>query len=70
MAVTSVVMKSFEQLVKRTLTNNIQGLLDPMQFAYQAHRGVDDATVTLFNYLYKHLDCMKTHARLLFVDFS
>lgn len=69
-ALTSVVMKTFEQLVKRIRTNNVQGLLDPMQFAYQANRGVDDATITLFNYLYKLLEGTKTHARLLFVHFS
>ncbi len=69
-ALTSIVMKTFERLVKQILIEKVQSQLDPMQFAYRASRGVDDATITLFNYLYKHLEGIKTHARLLFLDFS
>ncbi len=47
-----------------------QSLLDPLQFAYQARRGVEDAPSTLLNMIMKHLDGRKTHVRLLFVDFS
>ncbi len=43
--------------------------LDPFQFAYRAGRGVEDAVITLLLFLYKHLEGLKTHARLLFVDF-
>ena len=53
-ALTSL-MKCFEQLVKKFLMNEVQDLLDPMQFAYWPNRGVD-ATTTLFNFLYKHLE--------------
>ena len=41
-----------------------------MQFAYRAKRGVSDATITLLNLLFEHLNVSKKHARLLFVDFS
>ena len=41
-----------------------------MQFAYRPNRGVEDATTTLFNFVYKHLEGKKTHVRLLFADFS
>ena len=41
-----------------------------MQFAYRPHRGVEDATVTLMNMLFKHLEGKGTHAQLLFIDFS
>ena len=44
--------------------------LDPLQFAYRIGRGVDDATITLLNLLYRHLEGTKTQARLLFIDFS
>ncbi len=54
-ALTSLVMKTFEQLLKQILTDKVQGLLNPMQFAYQVDRGVDDATTNLLNYLYKDL---------------
>ena len=45
-------------------------MLDPLQFAYRAGRGVEDATLTLLNLIYKHIEGSKTHARVLFVDFS
>lgn len=70
MALTSLVMKVFEWLVKEILMEKVWSQLDLIQFAYRARRGVDDATITLFNYLYKRLEGKQTHARLLFVDFS
>ncbi|KAK3564663.1 hypothetical protein QTP86_024528, partial [Hemibagrus guttatus] len=42
-ALKSVVMKSFERLVLAYLKNITGPLLDPLQFAYQANRPVDDA---------------------------
>lgn len=69
-ALTSLVMKSFEKLVKRELMIKTEHLLDPLQFAYRCNRGVQDATLTLLNLVFKHLDGHKNHARLLFVDFS
>ena len=69
-ALTSVVMKSFERLVKEELLAKTECCLDPLQFAYRAKRGVSDATITLLNLLFKHLEVSKKHARLLFVDFS
>lgn len=33
-------------------------------------RGLEDATITLINYVLKHLEGSKTHAKLLSVDFS
>ena len=69
-ALTSLVMKVFEKLVKKEVLKQVNGLLDPLQFAYQAGRGVEDANLFLINVLVKHLEAPKTHARLLFVDFS
>ena len=31
------------------------GKLDPLQFAYQASKGVDDAKLLILNKVYKHL---------------
>ena len=70
MALTSLIMKQFEKLVKRELVAKTESLLDPLQFAYREGRGVQDATATLLNLVHKHLEGVKTHARLLFVDFS
>ena len=66
-ALTSLIMKQFEKLVKRELVAKTESLLDPLQFAYREGRGVQDATATLLNLVHKHLEGGKTHARLLFV---
>ena len=41
-ALTSLVMKSFERIVKRLLLFRVGGALDPGQFAYRASRGVEE----------------------------
>lgn len=68
-ALTSLVMKSFEKLIKRDLIKT-EHLLDPQQFAYRAGRGVEDATATLLNLAFKQLEGNKNHVKLLFLDFS
>lgn len=69
-ALTSLVMKSFEHLVKKYIVSVTQHLIDPLQFAYQASRGVEDAITTVLHLLHSHLEKPKTHAKILFVDFS
>lgn len=69
-SLTSLVVKSFERIVKTHIINACQQALDPLQFAYRHDRGTDDAAVTLLDYLYMHLEGSKTHARVLFADFS
>ncbi|KAK3526918.1 hypothetical protein QTP86_004715 [Hemibagrus guttatus] len=69
-ALTSVVMKSFERLVLAYLKNIIGPLLDPLKFAYQANRSVDDAVNMGLHFILQHLDKSGTYVRLLFVDFS
>lgn len=50
-ALTSLVMKSFEKLIKAELLKCTEHLIDPLQFAYRTKRGVQDATITLLNYI-------------------
>ena len=69
-ALTSLVMKAFEKLVRNVILMNTQSDLDPFQFAYRPYRGVEDATVSLMNLLLKHLEGKGAHAQLLFIDFS
>ena len=69
-ALTSLVMKSFERLIKSEILLQVEEQLDHLQFAYRPGRGVEDAAVTLLNLLFKHLETPKSHARLLFIDFS
>lgn len=45
-------------------------MLEPLQFAYRAKRGVEDAPAALLNLVLRHLEGNKKHARLLFTDFS
>ncbi len=69
-ALTSLIMKCFEKLVKEVLLAKTKNLLDSLQFAYRTQRGVEDATATLLNLVIKHSEGSKTHAKLLFADFS
>ncbi len=69
-ALTSVVMKSFERLVLAYLKASTGPLLDPMQFAYRANRSVDDAVNMGLHFTLRHLDRPGTYVRILFVDFS
>ncbi len=56
LALTSLIIKSFE---KKNLLPKTKHLLDPLQFAYRSHRGVQDAIIPLLNYIYKHLEGIK-----------
>uniref|UniRef100_A0A8C6PAK0 Reverse transcriptase domain-containing protein n=1 Tax=Nothobranchius furzeri TaxID=105023 RepID=A0A8C6PAK0_NOTFU len=69
-ALTSVVMKSFERLVLPRLKSFTSPLLDPLQFVYRANRSVDDAINLALHFILQHLDSPGTYARILFVDFS
>ncbi|KAK3507296.1 hypothetical protein QTP70_013555 [Hemibagrus guttatus] len=69
-ALTSVVMKSFERLVLSYLKDITDPLLDPLQFAYRANRSVDDAVNMALHFILQHLDSPRSYARILFVDFS
>ena len=70
-ALTSIVMKSFEKLVMKFIKSFIPDGFDPYQFAYKSKHSVDDAVSLALEFLIPHLDRSKpTYARLLFVDFS
>ena len=69
-ALTSLVMKCFEKLVKEEILSVVQPNLDPLQFAYRPGRGVDDATCTLMDFILLHLDDARAFVRLVFIDFS
>ena len=69
-ALTSLIMKVFERIVKEALLTAVQADLDPLQFAYRSGRGVDDAISTLLNMVLTHVEEAKSLARLLFIDFS
>lgn len=62
-ALTSIVMKTFEILVKSEVIMRTQPDMDALQFAYRPHRGVEEATATLLNMIFKYLEGRDTHAR-------
>ncbi len=69
-ALTSVVMKSFERLVLAYLKASTGPLLYPLQFSYRPNRSVDDAVNMGLHFILQHLDRPGTYVRILFVDFS
>ena len=58
------------KLVKSFIIPITETQLDPLQFAYRAGRGVEDAKVFILNKMYIHLDKPTAHAKILFADFS
>jgi hypothetical protein len=69
-ALTSLLAKFMERVVINLITSSVVDKLDPLQFAYRARRGTEDATLTLTNLIAKHLQQPKAYVRILFIDFS
>ena len=69
-ALTSIVMKCFERIVLKIILSQTQHSLDPLQFAYRQNRSTDDATLTVLNNAYIHLEKPGSFVRTLFIDFS
>jgi len=69
-ALTSHVMKVLERLVLAHLRPQVKSSLDPLQFAYQPHVGVDDAIIYLLQRAQSHLDGTGVSVRVTFFDFS
>ena len=55
-ALTSVLCKCMERIICRELITSVSDRLDPLQFAYRAKRGVEDATLTILHTITQHLD--------------
>uniref|UniRef100_A0A667Y6G0 B30.2/SPRY domain-containing protein n=1 Tax=Myripristis murdjan TaxID=586833 RepID=A0A667Y6G0_9TELE len=69
-ALTSHLMKVLERLVLAHLRPQVKERLDPLQFAYQPHLGVDDAVIYLLQRAHMHLDGGGSTVRITFFDFS
>jgi len=69
-ALTSLVMKALERLVLKHIQSIVSSKLDPLQFAYQANRSVDDAVAFALHYVLQHLESPSRYVRLLFIDYS
>ena len=46
-ALMSLVLKTFEHIVEYEILHTVDDMLDLLQFAYRARRGVEDVTATL-----------------------
>ncbi len=69
-ALTPVIIKSFERLVLAYFKDTTGPLLDSLHFAYRANRSVDDAVNMGLHFILQHLARPWTYVRILFVDFS
>ena len=69
-ALTPIVMKSFERLILKSILSYVSPRLDPFQFAYEPNRSTDDVTLTVLQNAYSHLEKPGSLVRILFVDFS
>ena len=67
-ALTSVIMKCFEKLVKDHITSTLPATLDPLQFAY-CPTGPQTIAITLHTAL-SHLDKINSYVGMLFIDYS
>ena len=69
-ALTSVIMKCFERLVKDNNTSTLPDTLDPLQFTYRPNRSTDGAIASPLHTTLTHLDKRNTYVRMLFIDYS
>lgn len=69
-ALTSLVAKNLEKILKEEVLSLVEGKLNALQFGYQTGKGVEDAKIFILDKIYKHLEKPKDDVRLLFADFS
>uniref|UniRef100_A0A669B7J5 Reverse transcriptase domain-containing protein n=1 Tax=Oreochromis niloticus TaxID=8128 RepID=A0A669B7J5_ORENI len=70
-ALTSVVMKVFERLLKNIISSSIPDTTDPLQFAYRPNRSTEDAIAHVLHTTLSHVDKKQgNYVRMLFVDYS
>ncbi len=70
-ALTSIVMKVFERLLKNHICSSIPVTLDTLQFAYRPNRPTDDAISQVLHSSLTHIDGNNgNYVGLLFIDYS
>ncbi len=70
-ALTSIIMKVFERLLKNHICSSIPATLDPLQFAYRPNRSTDDAICQVLHSFVSHIDRKNgNYVRLLFIYYS
>ncbi|KAK3541571.1 hypothetical protein QTP86_031647, partial [Hemibagrus guttatus] len=69
-ALTPVVMKCFENLVRGHIMSLLPQSFDPHQFAYRSNKSMGDAVARALHAALSHLEQQRSYVWLLFVDFS
>ncbi|KAK3564438.1 hypothetical protein QTP86_020370 [Hemibagrus guttatus] len=69
-ALTLIVMKCFERLIRKHIKTQLPPSLDPMKFAYHPNHSMDDAITITLHLALRHLDNKDTYVRMLFIDFN
>ena len=69
-ALTPIMAKCFEKLVRSQLKSCLPTALDPHQFACGTNRSTEDAISTALHSALTHLDSPNSYVRMLFIDFS
>ena len=70
-ALTPIITKCFEKLIRTHISSAFPPGFDPHQFAYRANRSTEDAIATALHSTVSHLEQQgNNYARLLFVDYS
>ena len=69
-ALTSVIMKCFEFLIKLHIQSILPPGFDEYQFAYTKNRSVEDAISINVHEILNHLETSQSYARVLFIDYS
>ncbi|KAK3507142.1 hypothetical protein QTP70_008626 [Hemibagrus guttatus] len=69
-ALTPVVMKCFEKLVRSHITPLLPASFGSHQFAYRGNRSTEDAVAIALHAALSHLEKQGSYVRMLFVDYS
>ena len=67
-ALTSILAKCTERVVYNQLVASVADRMDPLQFAYKARRGVEDACRVLVSLISSHLDQSGSYVRVMSMD--
>ena len=69
-ALTPIIMKTFERVVMSHIRNTIDITSDCHQYAYRQNQSTADAVSAIIHQDFPHLETSNSYARLLFLDFS
>ncbi len=69
-ALTPILSKCFEKLVRDYICSVLPASLDPLQFAYRSNRSTDDAISFRLHTALSHLENKNIYVRMLYVDYS